>query len=726
MLSIGVLLSAVAYTQGCTVNYVEPTFQLTKEDPGCSPGSGRIEVINQQGGVGPFSYKLVETNTTNSTGIFTGLPAGAYSVISTDACGTIRARQVTLVPYDFSFTYKIDRLSDCNDGQISMDVMPGNGTFEYGVVYRPGDTLWSASPTFDLILKEELTIVVKDACGNIKYQYWKATPGFLPYIAELQHRLQCDKFDLFPIFYGFKDATVCLYSYPSNKLIGCKTGDVGPAVNFYDVPWGDYYVIVEDACFRDSAFYPDQRSAGGSELNPYNWDCNTFTMHVDGLEDTVCLYDAVSNKLISCLGQDTVSINPRTGVPWPSGAVWENLPYGSYYAWIYDPCMDSTFRIDSTVSYPFTMDVAAYANCSFTQSAIGVNFDPGTKAPYHMRILYPDGTLALNTTTSQTSNYLVFNTYTGGGQMTVIAEDGCGNSDTTKINQSAYELNRDVEVKAKCPGVIGTSGSGDILIHCTFSDAGMKPIPAIIKKDGKDTTIAYASYDFSSNTHNYLFPNLLSGIYIVKYTSERCGATIAKLDTIVIKDYTYPTQPVLNVQQCYINQFTFRDSVTGGLAPFTYEIIGNSPAYPSLINGIQSSPVFTINTGTAYDSIRVRAVDFCGNSSIGDVLVKPTVGCDFVLPVDTSAGQAGHKNKLAKVYPNPSNGRFTISISQKKKTNYRIEIANALGIKIYETVLKEVDRKDHIINERLIPGLYIVTIYDMNTGQLSTFKQIVR
>jgi hypothetical protein len=83
-------------------------------------------------------------------------------------------------------------------------------------------------------------------------------------------------------------------------------------------------------------------------------------------------------------------------------------------------------------------------------------------------------------------------------------------------------------------------------------------------------------------------------------------------------------------------------------------------------------------------------------------------------------------NKLAKVYPNPSTGQFYISFSQKKRSNYRIEIVNVLGIKLYEKVLYDVDRRDHIIKEPFASGFYLINIYDLKTGQHSTYKQIVK
>ena len=121
-LALSVFVHISGSSQGCVTSYVEPSFQLENANPNCDPNSGIIKAVNQQGGLAPFTYKLIELNLSNSTGLFTGLPAGAYTIELRDACGTVRTRQVTLVPYQFSFDYTVKKESNCNDGQV--DIVP--------------------------------------------------------------------------------------------------------------------------------------------------------------------------------------------------------------------------------------------------------------------------------------------------------------------------------------------------------------------------------------------------------------------------------------------------------------------------------------------------------------------------------------------------------------------------------------------------------------------------
>ncbi|HUC79670.1 MAG TPA: T9SS type A sorting domain-containing protein [Flavisolibacter sp.] len=720
---VGIILHQASFAQGCVENYVEPSFQLQKTDPGCQPGTGSIQASNVDGGVAPYTYRLVEANITNNSGTFSGLTPGLYTVELRDACGTVRTRQVTLVQWSFSFSYNVLNNGNCSDGTVTFTTSPISGQFTYGVV-KNGDTTWSSTPQIDIKLYKTLTILVKDDCGNVQAKSWHAPHNWLPYIDALQYRLQCDKFDLFPVYYGFDDPEVCLYEKGTNKLIECKTGPGaytgGHLTNFFDIPWGEYYVIVSDKCYRDSMYHPDMRSAGGSELNPYNWDCTTFTMHVDGMEDTVCLYNAVTNQLISCKGQDTVSINPRTGVPWPSGAVWENLPYGSYYAWIYDPCEDSTFKIDSTVVYPFSPFMSAFPGCSSNQTTLQANFSPESKKPFTINVYNPNGLLNNTFVSNVFDNYIGVSLDTAStGPLKVIATDGCGNSDTTFISPQVTTLSKQLSVYNKCPGVSGNSGSGDLSVLAT-TGSSVQPRPQIIKKNGADVTI---DYNYQSKD-TFLFANLETGTYIVKYTFTSCSQWTL-YDTVEIKDYIYPNHLLDTAIQCGGNPFNFQFPIVGGLTPYTFQIIENTPSWPSLITAPQDSPHFAIGTGQHYTNIKVRAIDRCGNSTIGDVSVQPINGCS-VLPVDSLVKNPAIENGVVKVFPNPSKGQFTISVSKRKKTNYKIEVINAAGVEVYKQVLMNVDRKDIVVTERLIPGFYIIHVTDLQTAKKTSFKQIVQ
>ena len=408
-------------------------------------------------------------------------------------------------------------------------------------------------------------------------------------------------------------------------------------------------------------------------------------------------------------------------MPWPSGAVWNNLPYGSYYAWIYDPCMDSTFRIDSTVTYNFKVQMTGLPACVVDGMQALVDYDPASKKPYTTSIFNGDGTLNVTYVTNSNNNNLTFIPNNSPGQMMVIGSDACGGRDTAFINPRIMRLNKSIAIVNKCPGLSGSSGSGDVTIQAVKTELGANVVPTIIKKNGVDVSIIYNQ---KLNDSTYKFIDLESATYIVKYALSGCSFSEVT-DTFTIQGYSYPTQPTIQVYQCYINQFLFNDTISGGLAPFTYQIIGSTPGSPSLVTTVQPTPSFTINPGAAYQNIRVRAVDVCGNSTIGDVNISQMVGCE-VLSLDSLKNRQNIQNKLAKIFPNPSNGQFYISFSQKKKSDYKIEIMNAGGIKIVEKILLNIDKKDELIDRQLPKGMYFIRVQELYTERSSTFKVVIR
>lgn len=753
LLFVGFCLHTASRAQGCTTNYVDPTFQLKATDLTCYSNSGKIEVDNPSGGVPPYTYRLVELNLTNSTGVFTGLAAGMYSVEMRDACGTVRTRQATLVPFQFSFTYTVTVLAGdsttCRRAQVSITPSDPSIVAQYGIhPVGTNDTTWSSSSSFvtnSVAIKSE--IFVRDNCGNLHTDVWNGPKQVFGYIQELQYRLQCDKVDIFPVYFGFNNPNVCLYDFATKALIQCKsaTGSYngGALTNFFDVPYGKpYYVIVSDACSRDSAYFPDKMSSGGSQIDPYDWDCNQFKMHVDGpppppswyarhpevdgSPDSICLYDLTRNIKVGCKSTDDHLnwINPRTGVAWSSGAVWDSLPYGTYRAYIYDPCSDSTFKMDSTVVYPFKFRSELAAHCSITQTAVETWFDPGAKKPFNVKVIYPDGSIAANQNFNDAYAYLLYNTWPQAGNIKVIVSDACGHSDSTYIQQEQIYPVKSYEVKGGCPGLYGLSGGGDIMLagnHGAYQTATV----TIIKRDGVDTLVnkSYSNYNTTTGNDEFYFSNLPTGTYIVQSSVGCFGMKL--YDTVQISPYAYPNQIADKIYQCGDNPYTFKDSTTHGVRPFTYEVLNTYPTYAPLMTGPQASNVFNIPVGSSIDSVSIKVLDYCGNSHTKTFPVQHMADCNTLVVRPPSGGASTISNHAINVYPNPSTGQFAIAISQKKKTNYRIDVFNTSGILLYQKMIYNVDKKEVIVNEHLIPGLYIVKVTDLIKGDADVFKQTI-
>ncbi|RYE13891.1 MAG: hypothetical protein EOP51_29065, partial [Sphingobacteriales bacterium] len=511
-----------------------------------------------------------------------------------DACGTIRTRQATITPYSFTAAVSMTPLG-CGKFQFDIKTTASSSNLQYGYIIggRP-DTVWVAGDQIITQLTAPVTvhIVVKDECGNtvtVDQYIPKETGG---YIKILNERIMCNGQEIYPEYYGFDAPTVCLYTYPQRQLVQCKQApsgvyNGGALTNFFSLPFGqDYYVIVQDGCYRDSAFFKDKTSVGGSELNPFAWHCNTFDLHSDGNNsDSVCIYNSVTNQLVQCKpGQAPGSgnINPNTGVPWPyGGAEFFDLPYGCYYSYIYDPCEDTLIRIDTCVTYPKIVKTGLLASCAINETVLNSYFSPETPLPWTTQVFWPNDSLVKTHITTCTCNpgwYINYPTYPQPGTIKIIQEDGCGRRDTSYLVQPVLYPKRSLDIRGGCPGIYGVSGGGDIVLKgsaAAYTSMGIGATLAtvkIIKKDATTVDIpqSYTQWNAATNTQDYFFSNLATGTYVLESTIGCAGYKI--YDTIAIKPYAYPTQEQTHITQCGTNSFVFKDSVSGGVAPFTFEV----------------------------------------------------------------------------------------------------------------------------------------------------------
>jgi hypothetical protein len=740
LLLLLVFLVSGSYAMGqCgSPSYIEPDFTISVQNPAC-PRVGELRVVTASGGVAPYTYTLLPLNITNATGVFSNLAPGTYIIQLKDACGNIRARQATITPYAFSSTSSYSPLG-CGEFELEIGCSAAGPALEYGYAVGAGPIVWGGSPAFTLKpnLPANITLYVRDSCGNTasSTQYIPREEG--AYIKILNERIECDHQEIYPEYYGFNSPKVCLYRSPQNTLVECKSPSTpnytgGAETNFFDLPFGqDYYVIIEDGCYRDSAFFKDKTSAGGVEINPFAWRCNTFDLHADGNNSgIVCLYNSKNDSLIGCKPVNDTAINPNTGLPWPyGGAEFYNLPYGTYYTYIFDPCADSLIRIDTTVTYPRNFSTRLYYSCTVQYSTITSIFGVESPRPHKTTILYPDGSLAGQFIDAGTQ--LTYATWPTPGTLTVIQEDGCGFRDTSRLVQADIFPVRQLSYKGGCPGINGPSGGGDIILSGSaiaytgvMGNGAPQGVVRIIKKDGVPFTVSPSliRWNNQKRTLDYHFTNLATGTYVLEST---LGCSSWKVyDTLEIKPYMYPAQEQTEILQCGTNPYSFRDTITGGVSPFTYQVLSTTPSLPALLTGPQTSNLFNIPPGTNLNTITIQVVDACGNSNTKTFPVNHlNEGCT-PLDVDSLQAKAAGQKGAVKIYPNPARGEFTIAFSQKKKTDYLIEIYNITGAKLYATTVSGIDTKTVVIRQNWPPGAYMVRMLDRKTGRQFYHKQVM-
>lgn len=167
-------------------NYSDPRFVLNTTDVSClNGGNGEIFVSGLQNGRQPFTFTIVAPSamgigTSNSTGVFSGLKAGNYTIQLQDSCGGIQTRAAFINDYTWYIEgHTIARTScDIASGVVKVKdsrnrySYSGGGipNMQYGILLSSGDTSWSSDPNVSFAPTGMTTTkaFAKDNCGNIK------------------------------------------------------------------------------------------------------------------------------------------------------------------------------------------------------------------------------------------------------------------------------------------------------------------------------------------------------------------------------------------------------------------------------------------------------------------------------------------------------------------------------------------------------------------------------
>ncbi len=362
-------------------NYQDPRFQIAATDITCTnTTTGSLTAINVQYGRPVLTYQIVAPSaagigTTNTTGVFTNLPAGTYSVRLTDSCGGIQTRLAFIANYNWWISQATVTKVGCDNAEALMTVTDSKGNtnianpaiftgFTYGVSKAPGDTVWSASNSFSFLLahKRSVTLVIKDACGNRTYSTWFDTNK--PAIASSVTISNQICADFMATVTGKVNLTNPVFNLlnSSNVIIASNGGGI-----FNNVPYGSYCIQMIDACYDTTitrCFTVNKPVPSvAASVTFSNRVCTGFTATVTGqtnlFSPDYCLYNS-AEVLVDC---------NKTGV-------FNNVPYGNSCIRITSklPCYDTTitrcFTVNKLVPAVAAAVTISGANCTSVTATV--------------------------------------------------------------------------------------------------------------------------------------------------------------------------------------------------------------------------------------------------------------------------------------------------------------------------------------------------------------------
>ncbi len=545
--------------------------------------------------------------TCNSTGVFTGLAFGTYSIRITDNCyDTTIVRNITVSQPKPSVSSSVSISNrQCNSFSASVTGQSNLSSPVYRLFDSNGNQVSSnTNGVFNNLNYGSYCIrVVNGSCYDttiircFNVARLQVSMGTAPTITSRR----CNDASISFAGSNVQDGEYELFD-SNNQLVAKNTTGT-----FSNLAYGNYCIKLTDdcidtvvnRCFTLARLIPTVSTT----VNQTNKTCSTFTASITGQSN-------LTNPVYSLYDSNNTLVSTNTN------GTFNNLAYGSYCIRTQDPCYDTVIsRCFSAAPNPVSMSLSAQQSCTIGTTDITANISGGT-VPYIIKVYQPSGALVRTISSNVSSNKMSGLPALGASQRyTVVAEDACGIKSTQLITPVVGVVNKNVTTISKCPTAQWQNGASELSIVANSNLGSVTPV--IISKNGTSTTINYSVLTAGV----YRFVDLEPANYIIQYNIQNCTGKV--YDTVTVSPYAYPNLQQSNAFQCDNNNFSLGAAVTGGSAPFMYEIIDSYPSSPSLQTAPQSNPVFNITNGVKYDLIRLRAVDACGNAALNDVSILP-------------------------------------------------------------------------------------------------------
>ncbi len=544
----------------------------------------------------------------NSTGVFNNLSYGDYCIDTKDGCRDTTIQRCFTAK---RFTPKVSSVitpSYITCTNFGIVVNGDSLTTPTYCLYDTSGTLIVCNSTgiFDSVALGSYCVKVHDACLDtiITRCFTVGGPVISNDILVTTTNKGCNISTVSVLSNNLKNAFYSLYNI-SDSLIAVNSTGI-----FDNLAPGSYYIKSKNGCpdttFTTPVIISVLIPSVDATVQLSSYACTTFTATIKNQQNLTtpqyCLYNN-SNQLINC----------------NSTGAFTNLSYGSYCIKITNACYDTIITRCFTASpLPFGLTVIANKSCTYGTSKFDITVN-GATIPISIKVYNSGGTLLSNN--SYTSTNITINNIPGvvtGQTYKFVATDNCGRINFVNVIPTNSFFTHSAIVMSKCPGGIWPNGSGNIEATVATNMGSLSV--RIIKKDG---VLLFPSITPNSIVGLvYNFDDLGPATYILSYkANDACNKYI--YDTVVVNPYTFPNLQKSTSYQCDINGFTVGAVATNGVGPFSYSIIGSSPDIPSIIAGPQANPLFNINNGNIYSLIRLRALDACGNATLGDASILP-------------------------------------------------------------------------------------------------------
>lgn len=627
-LAAGTYTLTVTDQNGCTMvdsfTVTEPaalTVATTGTDALCNGSSDGTAVATASGGTSPYSY-VWSSGTVGDTA--TGLAAGTYTVIATDANGCTASATYTVgEPAPLSTTVAITD-AQCNgssDGEITVTFAGGTAPYDYAWSNGPFAT-GASSSTNSGLAAGDYTITITDANGcTLSETYTVGEPDPLVVTGTVSN-VAC---------YGDSTGTIDITVTGGTTAYSYAWSDGQTTEDATGLPAGTYTVTVTDAHSCTATYTATVTQNDSLELQGSitNVKCN-------GGSDGAVYLTAIGGV-------------PPYGYSWSNGAVTQNIvnvTAGTYGVTVTDGVGCSTvdsFEVtepDSLLTSIAPTNVDCYGAST---GAIDLTVTGGT-APYNF--------LWSNFATTEDLTNIPAGMYT----VVVTDANGCITTDTVTITQNPEIVISGTVTNVTCYG----AGDGTVTVSVT---GGVPPY----------------GYAWSNGDATATADSLTPGTYTVTVTdSVGCTATA---------DYDITQPDSLDISAIITDVTCAGDSngavnvtVTGGTTPYTYT--WSTGATTEDLSGLAGG-VYTLTVADANGCTKVDSFEVIEPDTLMSTLTGNNVTCYGFANGSTDLTVTGGTPPYSYFW---SNFRFTQNIYNLGPGQYFVIITDANGCNRVDSV----------------------------------------
>jgi large repetitive protein len=617
--------------------------------PACANNTIGSATVTASGGYAPYSYKNIATNLSNSTGIFSNLTSGTYSIEASDSSGckdTVIFNITIPLPVNWTSVTKVNL--PCNNlpgGSITPIASGGTG----GILFtlNPGNITQSGA--FNNLLANTYTLVAKDAnnCSiSTTVTLTQSPPITLstPSISSPTCQLPTSGSISFTASGGaggfsysngaatnttgsFSSLTANSYTLTATDANGCTKTTLAVLV-IPNAPSISNVIITKPSCPGNTNGSIATTTSGGSA--PYTYSLNGSTFNGSSLFSNLGAgtYTVTSKDLNNCTVSSLVIVaNPPTltfNTPTITNVVCFNTSNGA----ITQTASGGTGLLTYTLSPGTSNTTGTFSNLganTYTIQVADANACATTKtillsAPN--QIVFAAGTFT-NPSCSPNNNGAINNTASGGAGGINYTLLGVSSNSTGVFNNliagtytlSAQDANNCSATKTIVLATPNAPNFGTVNITnalCFNGNTGSIVAPA----SGGNGALTYSITPNASTNSNGTFNNLNANTYTVQVTD---AVSCTKTTTVIVGQ----------AQQILLNNVVGNAPLcnTGATANIIANASGSTGALSYKIlptNTINSSGNFT-NLNPAVYTLSVSDVNNCSISSIVTIVAPLAV-----------------------------------------------------------------------------------------------------